>query len=152
MKTRLILLGFLLTSILAVNAQSNWEVGARIGNGFAADLTIPLSKAPRLHTTINFDKNFSFGTYFDWMFDLEGSPHGLKFYPGVGPEFYFGNNFNIAAAGNFGGEYSFDFPLTIGFDWRPHFLITDGMKFSANNWGFMARYRFGEGVKFVKSN
>lgn len=132
-------------------AQSNWEVGARFGQFSGLDLTMPLNKEPRLHLTMNFDNDFSFGTYFDWMFDLEGGPNGLKFYPGVGPEFYFGNSFNLSAAGNFGSEYSFDFPLTVGFDWRPNIMLTDKMKFSSNNWGFMARFRFGQGVKFTKS-
>jgi hypothetical protein len=70
----------------------------------------------------------------------------------VGPEFYFGNGFDTAAAGNFGIEYSFQFPLTIGFDWRPRFMFTDQFKFNSNNWGFSARFRIGEGVKFVKAN
>ncbi|MCU4174386.1 hypothetical protein [Carboxylicivirga sp. N1Y90] len=150
--TKVLIIGLVMVLGSELRAQSNWEVGARFGNSFSADITIPLSAAPRLHTALNFDNNFSFGTYFDWMFDLQGGPNGLKFYPGVGPEFYFGNSFNVAAAGDFGAEYSFDFPLTIGFDWRPHFMLSNGMKFSSNNWGFMARFRFGEGVKFTRSN
>ena len=54
------------------------------------------------------------GAYFDWLFALNSGPAGLKFYPGVGPELYFNNGIDIAAAGDFGVEYSFDFPLTIG--------------------------------------
>ncbi len=134
-----------------LKAQANWEAGVRLGNRISADLTIPLSTAPRLHTAVYFDR-FGIGTYFDWMFSLDGGPSGLKFYPGVGPEFWFGNNFDFNIAGDFGAEYSFKFPLTIGFDWRPGFIVTNSFKWTSSNWGFTARFRFGEGVKFTKSN
>jgi hypothetical protein len=75
------------------NAQSAFEAGVRIGNDLGIDATFPLSKAPRLHTSFYFKNDFAFGTYLDWLFSLEGGPQGLKFYPGVGPEFYFGDNF-----------------------------------------------------------
>jgi hypothetical protein len=76
------------------------------------------------------------------FFSLEGGPQGLKFYPGVGPEFYFGDNFDVGIAGNFGAEYSFNFPLTIGIDYRPGLMITDGFSGYSNNWGITARFRF----------
>jgi len=124
-------------------AQSAFEAGLRYGDEFAIDATFPLSKAPRLHTTFYLEGDFSFGTYFDWLFSLDGGPQGLKFFPGVGPEFYFGDNdFNMGIAGNFGVEYSFKFPLTVGIDYRPGFMITDGFKGYTNNWGFIARFRF----------
>ena len=134
-----------------LKGQSNWEIGARFGNSWGLDVTIPFA-APRLHPAVYFGNHISVGAYFDWLFSLEGDPYGLKFYPGVGPEFYFGDSFDMAAAGNFGLEYSFQFPLTIGFDWRPRFMLTDQFKFSGSNWGIMARFRIGEGVKFVKSD
>ena len=141
-------------SLLAVNTligQSNWEIGGRFGSDFALDVTIPF-KAPRLHPAVYFDKSVSFGLYFDWLFDLEGEePTGFKFYPGLGPEFYFYNGFDIAAAGNFGVEYSFKFPLTVGIDWRPSFMLSENMHFNGNNWGITGRFRFGEGVKLVKA-
>ena len=55
-------------------------------------------------------------------------------------------------AGDFGAEYSFDFPLTVGLDWRPGFEVTEGFAFKSSNWGIFARFRFGEGMKFVKAN
>ena len=133
-----------------LKAQSNWEIGGRFGPDFAVDMTIPLAKAPRLHPTIYVHDAFAIGAYFDWLFAIEEGPTGLKFYPGIGPEFYFQNEFNLGIAGDFGAEYSFDFPLTIGIDWRPGFMITDSFNFYSNNWGIFARFRFGEGVKFVK--
>jgi len=147
-KSIIILMGLFLT-FSSLKAQSNWEAGVRFGDDVSIDLTIPLGLSPRLHPAIYFDR-FGVGGYFDWMFSLSDGPTGLKFYPGVGPEFFFGNNFDFHIAGDFGAEYSFKFPLTIGIDWRPGFKVTESFKFKSNNWGIFARFRFGEGVKFVK--
>lgn len=127
-----------------VKAQSNFEAGARFGNNISADLTIPLAAAPRLHTAIYFDR-FGVGGYFDWLFTLSGGPTGLKFYPGVGPVLWFGNNFDFDIAGDFGVEYAFNFPLTIGVDWRPGFRVTDSFRWRSGNWGFTARLRLAKG-------
>jgi len=133
-----------------LKGQANWEVGVRFNNQeVAVDMTIPLAAAPRLHPAI-YTNRFGIGTYFDWMFALSGGPTGLKFYPGVGPEFFFEGSFDFHIAGDFGVEYSFDFPLTIGFDWRPGFAVTEGFDFKNANWGFFARFRFGEGMRFVR--
>ena len=152
---RALLLTMVLSAGLSIdsNAQSNWEAGIRFGQDFSIDATIPLSAKPRLHAAAYFGsghKNGDFGLagYFDWMFSLDGGPTGLKFYPGVGPEVYFGDDFNIGVAGDFGAEYSFDFPLTIGIDWRPGVMFTNDIGFHSGNWGFVARFRFGEGVSF----
>ncbi len=137
-------------SILQSKAQSNWEVGLRFGQpNVAIDATIPLAAAPRFHPAIYLDR-FGIAGYFDWMFSLSDGPQGLKFYPGVGPEFWFEYDFDFAIAGNFGAEYSFDFPLTVFFDWRPGFMVTDEFRFRSNNVGIGARFRFGEGVKFQR--
>jgi hypothetical protein len=148
----LLLIFGLITIKSELKAQSNWEIGARFGNTFAIDATIPLGKGPRLHPAIYIDNNVAVGAYFDWLFTLSEGPSGLKFYPGVGPELYFHDGFDIAAAGDFGVEYSFDFPLTIGIDWRPHFMLSNNFQFNSNNWGIFARFRFGEGTRFVRAN
>ena len=132
-------------------AQSNWEAGLRVGEFISFDATIPIGLAPRLHPAIYFDR-FGVASYFDWMFALSGGPKGLKFYPGVGPEFWLEGDFDFDIAGNFGVEYSFDFPLTIGLDWRPAFRTTDDFRFRADNVGFIARFRFGEGVRFIRAD
>jgi hypothetical protein len=136
----IILLFFTLIPVSESKAQL--EAGVRFGNEFSIDATFPLSRAPRLHTAFYVEGDFALGTYFDWMFGLEGGPNGLKFFPGVGPEFYFGDEFNLGIAGDFGVEYAFDFPLTIGIDYRPGFMVTDGFKGYTNNWGLTARFRF----------
>lgn len=141
-KSLLILSFIFIAFISKSHAQSAFEAGIRYGDEFAIDATFPLSKAPRLHTTFYLEGDFSFGTYLDWLFSLENGLQGLKFFPGVGPEFYFGDDFNLGIAGNFGVEYSFNIPLTIGIDYRPGFMITDKFKGYSSNWGFVARFRF----------
>jgi hypothetical protein len=133
-----------------VTAQSNWEIGMRFGPDISVDATIPLGRGPRFHPSVYITDRFGVGGYFDWMFALSGGPTGLKFYPGVGPEFFFGNSFDFHIAGDFGVEYAFEFPLTIGFDWRPGFMVTEKFKFKSNTWGITARFRIGKG-KFVKA-
>ena len=134
-------------------AQSNWEAGIRLGDMSGIDMTLPLAAEPRLHPALYlFEKHVAGGVYFDWMFALQDGPSGLKFYPGLGPEIYFGPQTEVGVAGNFGVEYSFDFPLTIGIDWRPGFIVTEDLFWHSDNLGITARFRFGEGVKFVKAN
>jgi hypothetical protein len=146
----------LLAAIGTTKAQSNWEAGLRFGDRWSADITIPMGHA-RFHPNVYFNR-FGIGAYFDWMFAISDGPSGLKFYPGVGPEIWFGsgyssgNDVDVAIAGDFGAEYSFKFPLTIGFDWRPGFTLTNDFKWKSSNWGFIARFRFGSGSKFVKTN
>jgi len=147
----LLFAGVLMLASQESSAQSNWEAGLRFGDNVSADLTIPVGLAPRLHTAVYFD-TFGVGGYFDWMFALNGGPTGLKFYPGVGPEIFFANDVELNVAGDFGVEYSFDFPLTIGFDWRPGIALTSGGGFYTGNWGFLARFRFGEGTSFRRTN
>ena len=154
MKKTVLIIIIALIAIVFVHdskAQSNWEIGLRGGDNFSIDATIPIGAAPRLHPAIYFDR-FGVATYFDWMFALSKGPKGLKFYPGVGPELWFGSRFDFNVAGNFGVEYSFDFPLTIGFDWRPGFQLTNGFDFVSDRWGFIARFRFAEGAKLEKAN
>lgn len=159
MKKLIILSAIVLTSIFMYNeskAQASWEVGARFGDRGSIEATIPVGMAPRLKPVVYFYgpiNDFGIAGYFDWMFKLSDGPSGLKFFPGVGPEFHFGRNqFNMGVAGDFGVEYAFDIPLTIGFDWRPMIYFTNSHGFYGGNWGIVARFRFGEAVKFEKAN
>lgn len=130
--------------------QTAWELGVRAGDKFGLDATIPLSSAPRLHPSLYFfEKYVAGGLYFDWLFNIEGTTKSLKFYPGIGPEIYMGPEIELAVAGNFGAEYSFDFPLTVGIDWRPGVYLSENLKWRAVNIGIMARLRFGDGLKFT---
>lgn len=158
----ILLAGFFLVCILSqnkANGQSTWEAGIRVGDKFSIEGTIPIAASPRLQPAIYISDlggqsygDFGLAAYFDWMFALENGPRGLKFFPGVGPEFFFGNDFHFVIAGNFGVEYAFDFPLTIAFDWRPGFVTTDSFSFYSQNAGVSARFRFGDRVRFRRVN
>lgn len=145
LKSSLFLLGLLLLTQTEAQAQANWELGMRFGDRTSVEATIPIAAAPRFHPVAYVDGRFGLAGYFDWMFEFDGGPKGFKIYPGVGPEFHFGNDFDFDIAGDFGAEYSFDFPLTIAFDWRPGFRVTNDFKWKDNNWGFSARFRIGSG-------
>ena len=142
---------FLLLASIEVSAQSNWEAGIRFGDNWSAEATIPIGTTPRLRPVVYFDR-FGIATYFDWMFALSDGPTGLKFYAGIGPEFYFGDRTDVAIAADLGVEYAFKFPLTIGFDWRPGIRLTNDVTGKTNNWGIVARFRFKEGAKLVPAN
>jgi hypothetical protein len=148
-----ILIIFFIVLLMAgsdLKAQANWEIGMRFGDNIAVDATIPIGLSPRFHPSVYITDRFGVGGYFDWMFALSDGPTGLKFYPGLGPEFFFENDFAFHIAGNFGAEYSFNFPLTVGFDWRPGFAVTESFKWKSSNWGITARFRLGK-AKLVKA-
>ena len=153
---KFVLLSTLFIGFILINqdskAQTSWELGARFGDRGSIEGTIPLGNAPRLQPAVYFYERFGVAGYFDWMFKLKDGPSGLKFFPGVCPEFFFENQFDVSVAGNFGAEYAFDFPLTVAFDWRPAIFFTHSIGFYGGNWGFSARFRFGEYVKFEKTN
>jgi hypothetical protein len=134
-----------------IKAQSNLEAGIRVGKYISFDATIPVGLAPRLHPAVYFDR-FGIGSYLDWVFVLPNGPEGLRFYPGIGPTFWFEGDFDFDIAGNFGVEYAFDFPLVVGLDWRPAFRTTDDFDFRTGNFGVTARFRFGEVIKFAPAN
>ena len=155
MKKRIVLFVIMLGSVFIFTeskAQASWELGIRYGDRGSVEATIPLGIAPRIKPSVYFSDRFGMAGYFDWMFSLNDGPSGLKFFPGVGPEFYFEGDFDFAAAGDFGVEYAFKFPITIGIDWRPAIFLTNSRGFEADHWGFSARFRFGDSVKFTKEN
>tara|TARA_B110001450_G_scaffold35448_1_gene30984 strand:- start:234 stop:650 length:417 start_codon:yes stop_codon:yes gene_type:complete len=118
------------------------EIGARFNdNHFYVDAVIPFKKASRLHPSVAIGNGGAMvATYLDWTIALNEA-NGLGFYYGLGPELYFYNDFNIGVAGDFGIEYAFKAPITIGFDWRPGFVFSP-YDFHTGNWGFIVRYRF----------
>lgn len=141
---------FALTVLLSlaavpVEAQTDWEVGLRFGDDVSVDATVPFGPAPRLHAAVYLDR-FGLGAYFNWVFQLRDGPPNLKFYAGGGPELFLEHETDLAAAGDLGVEWAFEFPLTVGFDWRPSLRLTNDSDFYTGNWGITARFRLGEGL------
>jgi len=129
-----------------VYAQNNWEVGLRFGDNVSVDGTVPIAHAPRLHAAVYLDR-FGVAAYGNWVFNLGDGPKNLRFYAGAGPEIFIEHQFDLALAGDLGVEWAFDeVPITVGFDWRPSFRLTNGADFNTRNWGFVARFMLGRGT------
>lgn len=130
------------------SAQSNnpgkFELGIRVGNwsgsGVSVDGVINLSKN-RIHADLGLFQNaFIIEGFYDWSFPVV---ENLSFYPGPGVGFAFLNDgFVMAIGGELGFEYAFEFPLSIGLDWRPMILLFNSSPFGYDNAGFNIRYRF----------
>jgi hypothetical protein len=130
---------------LSSNAQNkSYELGVRIGGyggaGAAVDGTMLLNEKNRLHGDLGFYSNaLSVSAFYDWMFPIEES---FSFYPGVGAEIIIGDVFVLGVGGELGFEYAFEFPLTIGLDWRPTIRLIDDNGFGYDSFGLNIRYRF----------
>ena len=127
-----------------VNAQ---EVGIRFGDAFgghyAVDAVFGLGEFSRIHADVSFGND---GVGVEALWDLLYRPlgDGFNWYVGVGPSAYLGDPFALAASGEIGIEYHFDFPLAVGVDWRPSFIIIEKTDFEAGWFGLNIRYVFGK--------
>ncbi|RZK33063.1 MAG: hypothetical protein EOO61_15985, partial [Hymenobacter sp.] len=77
------------------------------------------------------------GGEFQYNGDIKGTA-GLKFYAGIGPDFYFGNGFTLV---NIRPVLGLDYkigasPIDFAFDWRPRFTLNHGTYFEAGRFGF----------------
>ena len=123
------------------------EVGIRFGDAFggnfAVDGVFGLGGFSRIHADVSFGDN---GVGVDALWDFIHQPLGSGFdwYLGVGPSAYLGDPFALGVSGEIGLEYHFDFPLALGVDWRPTFIIIENTDFEAGWFGFNIRYVFGK--------
>lgn len=167
MKNTLILSAFLLLTglPLANKAQAqtdNFEIGIRfdgVYRGYAAavDAMMPLGEN-RLHGNLSFGGwGLGASVIYDWQNTFGNGVNGYGewlWYPGFGvgigiwDDGYIGNGnggVGVSAIGEFGIEYQFDFPMSIGVDIRPSIgfgnYIGDGIGFYIGS-GLNVRYRF----------
>jgi hypothetical protein len=123
------------------------EVGIRFGDAFgghyAVDGVFGLGQFSRIHADVSFGDN---GVGVDALWDFLYQPLGTGFnwYVGAGPSTYLGDPFSLGVSGEIGLEYHFDFPLAVGVDWRPTFIIIEDTDFEAGWFGFNIRYVFGK--------
>jgi len=121
------------------------ELGVRIGNwgtaGVAIDGVLPLGRSNRLHADlVLFDSAIGASGYFDWKFKIADN---FTFYPGIGAEAWIGSGvFALSVGAEIGFEYAFDFPVTVGIDWRPNIGIIKTSGFVGSSAGLNIRYRF----------
>lgn len=106
-------------------------LGIRIGDnaGFGAEISYQhaLSNSNRLEVDLGFRSGKDFSAYklaglYQWVMPIDGN---FNWYYGAGAglgnaDFDLeGNDLFIFAAGDFGIEYNFDFPLLVSLDFRP---------------------------------
>jgi hypothetical protein len=123
------------------------EVGIRFGDAFgghyAVDGVFGLGQFSRIHADVSFGND---GVGVEALWDLLYKPlgEGFDWYVGVGPSVYLGDPFLLAVSGEIGVEYHFDFPVAVGVDWRPSFIIVDHTDFESGWFGVNVRYVFGK--------
>jgi len=123
------------------------EVGIRFGDAwgghYAVDAVFGLGEFSRVHADVSFGNN---GVGVEALWDLLYRPlgDGFNWYVGVGPSAYLGDPFALAVTGEIGIEYHFDFPIAVGVDWRPSFIIIEETDFEAGWFGVNVRYVFGK--------
>ncbi len=122
------------------------EAGIRLGNfsagNVAVDGVFSFGEWNRVHADVAFG---SAGVGVDALWDFAYNSLDRKnffWYGGAGVSALFGDYFMLGVAGEIGVEYKFDFPVTVGFDWRPVFTIIEFTDLELDNFGLNARYRF----------
>ena len=137
---------FFITPNEAKAQTQGLELGLRFANAndFAVDFAMPLG-ANRFHANANFNNaGIGVAALYDWQFPFA---QGFMFYPGLGGALAIydngtgGTNLALAVGGEVGVEYQFEFPLTLGVDYKPMFSLVTGGGY-ADGWGFNARWRF----------
>lgn len=133
------------TSAFAKKTGNGTELGGRFivdqyAQGIGFDMAFAAAKKNRVHADIDLIGNGVAGNcLFEWLIPIPELPE-LVFYPGIGGGMWVGEGFNTSVVGEVGAEYRFDFPMTLGFDFRPRFDIIDNPGPKAGV-GFVIRYR-----------
>ena len=120
------------------------EVGIRfgdaLGGNYAVDGVFSLGQFSRVHADVSFGDGVGIEALWDFFYRPLGS--GFNWYIGVGPSAFLGDPFLLGVAGEIGLEYHFDFPLAIGADWRPTFILIENTDFEAGWFGLNVRFIF----------
>jgi hypothetical protein len=120
------------------------EVGIRFGDAFGGHYAVD-ARFSGLHADVSFGEGDGVGLEVLWDLLYQGlGEKGFDWYAGAGLSTYLGDPFLLGITGEIGLEYHFDFPLAIGADWRPTFIVIDYTEFEGGWFGFNARYCFGK--------
>ena len=136
---------FLLTVfVIIVISQLNQaqEIGIRFGDAFGGNYAVD-ARFSGLHADVNFgDGGIGLEVLWDLLYQGLGAK-GFDWYAGAGLSTYLGDPFLLGITGEIGLEYHFDFPIVVGADWRPTFIVIDYTEFEGGWFGFNVRYVFG---------
>ena len=118
------------------------EVGIRFGDAFGGHYAVD-ARFSGLHADVSFGND---GVGLEVLWDLLYKPlgDGFNWYAGAGLSSYLGDPFQLGITGELGLEYHFDFPIAVGADWRPSFIVIDHTDFEAGWFGVNVRYVFGK--------
>ncbi len=142
MNKLLLLLSFGLFFASASFAQ---ELGVRFGDNVGGNVAIDgvfAFKASRIHADVSFGNGVGVVAIYDFIVKPI-SGEAFNWYLGVGASALFDDPFELAIPGELGLEYRFDFPLVIGADWRPTFILIENTDFKFNRFGLNIRWNFG---------
>ncbi|MGL1886432.1 MAG: outer membrane insertion C- signal [Reichenbachiella sp.] len=146
MKRVILLMLFVCLGVVGAQAQSANEIGIRFGdaagNNIAVDGLIGIGEFSRIHADVSFGSGVGIDLLWDFLYKpVSDTP--FDWYVGAGPSLFIGDPFLLGVSGEVGMEYTFDFPMSLSFDYRPTFWIIEDTKFG-NGFGFNVRYVFGE--------
>ena len=141
---KILLIALFAICFAGANAQ---EVGIRFGNfsgnNVAIDGIFSLGEFSRIHADVSFGDGVAIDALYDFVYLPLGKAEGFNWYAGVGGSTFLGDPFQLGVLGEAGIEYHFaNVPIALGADWRPHLQIIDNTSFSADNFGFNARFVF----------
>ena len=145
-----LIVAIILISAVSISAQAQ-ELGLRFGDSYGGfdenisiDGTLPFGKS-RLHADLNLGNALGVDVLWDFFVKPISDVQGLHWYVGAGGSTIIDDNiFFLGGAGEIGLEYKFDFPMSLGLDYRPTYWIVDeGLDLGFENYfGLNVRYRF----------
>ncbi|MEQ8471468.1 MAG: outer membrane insertion C- signal [Marinoscillum sp.] len=144
MKKLLLLSLLTLGYVTTTNAQ---ELGIRFGDvtggNVALDALFSTSKSTVIHADASFGRG---GLGLDVLWDFLYRPLGdlpLKWYAGVGPSLFLGDDPSLAGMAELGLSYRIvDIPLTVSADWRPTLILVETTDIYYGFFGLNVRYVF----------
>jgi hypothetical protein len=162
MKKVLLLVGFIVSSVVSINAQdiSKNALGLRLGDndGFGGEISYQraLGGNNRLEIDLGLRNNNNYDGFkatglYQWVWNIEG---GFNWYAGVGAglanysnkDNNNNNDFSetfVFAAGDIGIEYNFpSTPILLSLDYRPEFGFGDRFNEFGNDIALGIRYQF----------
>ena len=148
MKKVLLLVGFIVSSALTINAQdiSKNAIGLRIGGGNGAGGEITYQKSLGNNNRLEIDlglanefTDFKATGLYQWVWNLEDR---FNWYAGFGGGIVSADDLGIYGAGVIGIEYNFNVPVLLSLDYRPEVGVAGGLSGVNSNFGLSVRYQF----------
>ncbi|ADQ78384.1 secreted protein [Paludibacter propionicigenes WB4] len=153
MRKLIFTLAFIATMVSTTGAQNKRNaIGFRYGNGGEFTYQRFLGSSNRLEVDLGVnswnagsgDTGTCLTGIYQWVWDINKSDAGFKWYLGVGPQFGILKDGNaLGALGQLGLEYNFTIPLQLSVDYRPGwYCLPKNFGGSFEDLSVSVRYRF----------